>query len=154
MLPFDHEGATLAPRTWVKAGTLEALSVSRYWAKKQGLAATGSYDGYELSPGAATRDDLLRGVKRGVLITRFWYSNFIDAKTLGITALTRDGTFLIEDGAVTQPLRNFRINQSVLAALDAVDAVGDALEASQSAVWRVPALRTHDFLLASASDAV
>ena len=50
-------------------------------------------------------DALVKGVKRGVLVTRFWYSNIIDAKTLSITALTRDGTFLIEDGVVTQPIK-------------------------------------------------
>jgi predicted Zn-dependent protease len=97
---------------------------------------------------------LLKGIKRGVLITRFWYSNLIDAKTLSITALTRDGTFLIEDGVVTQPIKNFRINQSVLAALDAADAVGNVSEVTWSSVWRVPSIRTHDFLLASASDAI
>jgi len=77
---------------------LRELAVGRYWAKTQAMAATGSYEGYELVAGDATPDALLKGVKRGVLITRFWYSNFIDAKTMSVTALTRDGTFLIEDG--------------------------------------------------------
>lgn len=154
MLPFDGEGMALAPRTWVDKGVLKELFVSRFWARKQNAVATGSYDGFEVLPGDATREQLIAGVKRGVLITRFWYSNFIDAKTLGVTALTRDGTFLIEDGAIAAPIKNFRINNSVLAALENVDAVGNTLETPQSAVWRVPALRTNDFLLASTSDAV
>lgn len=154
MLPFDGEGSPLAARTWIDKGVLKDLGCSRFWAKKQGLAATGSYDGYELSAGDTAPDALVKGIKRGVLITRFWYSNLIDAKTLSITALTRDGTFLIEDGVVTQPIKNFRINQSVLAALDAADAVGNVSEVTGSSVWRVPSIRTHDFLLASSSDAI
>jgi predicted Zn-dependent protease len=118
------------------------------------LAPTGAYDGYELAAGDTAPDALVKGIKRGVLITRLWYSNLIDAKTLGITALTRDGTFLIEDGEVTQPIRNFRINQSVLSAFDAADAVGNVSEATLSSLWRAPSIRTHDFLLASASDAI
>ena len=154
MFPFDAEGSALAPRTWIDKGVLKELAVGRYWAKKQGIAPTGAYDGYELAAGDTAPDALLKGVKRGVLITRFWYSNIIDAKTLSITALTRDGTFLIEDGVVTQPIKNFRINQSVLAALDAADAVGSVSEVTFSSMWRVPSIRTHDFLLASSSDAI
>jgi predicted Zn-dependent protease len=154
MFPFDAEGSPLAPRTWIDKGVLKELSVGRYWAQKQGIPSTGAYDGYELAPGDTAPDALVKGVKRGVLITRLWYSNFIDAKTLSITALTRDGTFLIEDGVVTQPIKNFRINQSVLAALDAADAVGNVSEVTWSSVWRVPSIRTHGFLLASASDAI
>jgi predicted Zn-dependent protease len=154
MLPFDAEGSPLAPRTWIDKGVLRELAVGRYWAKKQAIAATGAYEAYELVPGDTPPDALLKGVKRGVLITRFWYSNFIDAKTMSVTALTRDGTFLIEDGMVTQPINNFRINQSVLAALDAADAVGNVSEATFGPALRAPAIRTHDFLLASVSDAI
>ena len=154
MLPFDDEGSALAPRTWIDKGMLKELAVGRYWAKKHGIPSTGAYDGYELAAGDTAPDALVKGVKRGVLITRFWYSNIIDAKTLSITALTRDGTFLIEDGVVTQPIKNFRINQSVLAALDAADAVGNVSEVTSSSMWRVPSIRTHDFLLASSSDAI
>ncbi|MFT3706903.1 MAG: TldD/PmbA family protein [Archangium sp.] len=154
MLPFDAEGLALAPHTWVKQGVLLEPFVTRFWGKKQNLAPTGNPDGFELVAGDAKREQLFAGIKRGVLISRFWYPNYIDEKTLSITALTRDGTFLIEDGQVTQPIKNFRINQSVLAALDAVDAVGDSPESTYYSDVRAPALRTHEFLLASPSDAV
>ncbi len=154
MLPWDGEGLALAPRTWVKAGVLESLAVSRYWAKQKKLEPTGSYTGFELAPGASSRAGLLTGIKRGVLVTRFWYSNVVDPKTLAITALTRDGTFLIEDGVVTTPIKNFRINQSVIDALAKVDAVSSDRESPGSSAWKIPAMRTHQFLLASQSDAV
>lgn len=154
MLPFDGEGLALAPRTWVKAGVLQELRISRFWARKQGLTPTGSYDGCEVLAGDTPRTALLGGVKRGVLITRLWYSNLVDPRTLLITGLTRDGTFLIEDGAIAAPVRNFRINQSVLDALAGVDAVSTERESPGASAWKLPALRTHDFLLASQSDAV
>lgn len=153
MLPFDGEGQVLAPRTWVNKGVLEQLGVSRYWAKQKGLTPTGSYDGFEVSAGEASRADLLKGIKRGVLITRLWYTNIVDPQSLLITGLTRDGTFLIEDGAITTPIHNFRINQSVIDALTKVDALSSDRE-SLTASWKVPALRTHEFLLASQSEAV
>lgn len=154
IMPFDDEGTPLAPRTWVKAGVLEQLGVSRFWGKKQNVPATGRYDGFEVAPGEETRLELLAGIQRGVLITRLWYTSLIDARTLAITGLTRDGTFLIENGAIAGPIRNFRINQSVLDALAKVDAVSSDRESPQASGWKVPAIRTHEFLLASQSEAI
>ena len=89
-----------------------------------------------------------------MLVTRFWYSNVVDPKTLSITALTRDGTFLIEDGVISSPIKNFRINQSVIDALAKVDAVSNDRESPGQSAWKIPAMRTHDFLFASQSDAI
>ncbi len=152
--PYDGEGFPLAARTWIQDGVLKSLEVSRFWAKKQGLQPTGSYDGFEMRPGDATRPQLLSGIKRGVLISRLWYTNLVDPKTMLITGLTRDGTFLIEDGVITAPVKNFRINQSVIDALAKVDAVSLERESPGLASWKFPALRTHEFLLASQSDAI
>ncbi len=154
MMPYDQDGIALAPRTWVKAGVLESLQVGRFWAKEKKLDPTGSYSGFELAPGQSTREELVKGVKRGILVTRFWYSNIVDPKTLAITALTRDGTFLIEDGAITTPIKNFRINHSVIDALAKVDAVSNEQVSPGSSAWKLPALRTHEFNFASQSDAV
>ncbi len=62
----------------------------------------------------------------------------------------RLGNWVTEENRI----KNFRINQSLLTALNAVDAVGNVSEVTGSSVWRVPSIRTHDFLLASASDAI
>lgn len=152
--PFDGEGFPLPERTWVSKGVLASLAVSRFWAKKKGVPPTGAYSGFELLPGTSSRAELIRGVERGVLVTRLWYTNLIDARTLALTGLTRDGTFLIEKGEVTRPVNNFRFNQSVLEALARVDGVSSELSSWGSSEVRVPSLRTHDFLLASKSDAV
>ncbi len=154
MVPYDGDGLPLTPRTWVNAGVLESLAVTRYWAKEKKVEPVGWPGGFELNAGTSSRAQLLSGIKRGVLITRFWYSNMVDAQTLAITALTRDGTFLIEDGVVTAPIKNFRINQSVIEALAKVDALSSDRESPTSSTWKIPALRTHEFLLASQSEAV
>jgi hypothetical protein len=60
---------------------------------------------------------LVAGVTRGVLVSDFWYTRMLDPRTLALTGLTRNGVWLIEDGEVTTPLRNFRFTQSYAQAL-------------------------------------
>jgi predicted Zn-dependent protease len=93
------------------------------------------------------------GVKRGLLVTRFWYVRALDPREASVTGLTRDGLFLIEDGKVTTPVRNFRFNQSLIALLKNCDALTrETWRVSES--WRVPAMRATDFNMASVSEAV
>ena len=73
--------------------------------------------------GTATRDDLIAGTERGVLVTRFWYIRPLDPQTILVTGLTRDGLFLIEKGKVTRPLKNMRWNESPIVAFNNIDAM-------------------------------
>jgi predicted Zn-dependent protease len=132
------------------------LAYTRYWARKQGKPPTGLPDGVTLDGGAATRDELIKGVQRGVLITRFWYLRPIDRQSLMITGLTRDGVYLIENGAITHPVNNFRFNESPVQMLAKCDGLGTTTipTGSENDGVRVPILRTHEFNLASISDAV
>jgi predicted Zn-dependent protease len=152
--PFDDEGFALAPITWVDRGSLSNLSYSRYWAKKQGKAPTGDHSVVHMAGGAAaSQDALVRGVKRGLLITRFWYTRWVDHQSMLVTGLTRDGVFLIEDGQITAPVNNFRFNESPVNMLRNLEAMtSQTVQAPGGA--RVPALRTAEFNLASRSDAV
>jgi PmbA protein len=70
--------------------------------------------------GAAGLDELCAPVEHGVYVTRLWYANVVRPKETLITAVTRDGTFLIEDGRVTRPLRDLRLTDSVLRILSNV----------------------------------
>ncbi|MBA3463010.1 MAG: TldD/PmbA family protein [Deltaproteobacteria bacterium] len=149
--PFDGEGFPRAPTKWLDKGTLTGLTYSRYWAQKQGKQPTGNPDGWILEGGTATREQLIKDVKRGVLITRFWYIRQLDPQTILLTGLTRDGTFLIENGAIAGPVNNFRFNESPVQMLARCDAL-TATVLTEGA--RVPALRTHEFNLASVSEAV
>jgi predicted Zn-dependent protease len=92
---------------------------------------------------------LVAGVERGVLVSDFWYTRVLDPRTLAITGLTRNGVWLIEDGQVTTPLRNFRFTQSYAQALAPgnVRAVGRTASAvpgdtytTTSPRWSCPAL--------------
>lgn len=154
--PFDDEGWPLRRMTWIDRGRLAAFTYSRYWAAKQGKEPTGAPSVFKLAGGATTADELVQGVKHGVLITRFWYTNLVDPQTILVTGLTRDGVFLIENGEITAPVNNFRFNESPLVVLKNADALTrDTAQVPDSGGrMRVPALRTHEFNLASVSEAV
>jgi predicted Zn-dependent protease len=155
--PFDSEGLPLSAHSWISAGRVDKLHVSRYWAKKKGLAATGRHSVYRLSGGqAGSIEDLVKGTKKGLLVTRFWYSRMLEPQTVMVTGLTRDGVFLIEDGKVTSPVANFRYNESPVSVLKNVDAMTHSTSRviASGGVWHVPALRTHEFTMASPSAAV
>jgi PmbA protein len=77
-----------------------------------------------IEPGSASRDELIGGLERGLLVTRFHYTNPVHPKLAIVTGMTRDGTFLVEAGRIVGPVRNLRWTQSFLDALAAVDAVG------------------------------
>ncbi len=151
--PFDGDGLPLAPHTWIDKGKLSELVYGRYWAQKQGKQPTGGASRRELAGGAATFDELVKGVKRGVLITRFWYVRWVDPQSLLVTGLTRDGTFLIEDGQVTAPVNNFRFNESPAVMLKNAEAISKDLARVANGA-RVPAIRTAEFNLASISEAI
>lgn len=153
--PFTDEGLALQPTTWIDKGKVNAFSCSRFWAAKQNKAPTGSPSVWHLHGGAASPDDLLRGVEKGVLITRFWYLRWVDRQSMLVTGLTRDGVFLVEKGAVVAPVNNFRFNESPATMLKNADALGPSVRtASAGAAFRAPPLRTHEFNLASISEAV
>ncbi len=155
--PFDHEGLALRPQAWIEAGRVKDLEVSRYWGQKTGKTPTGDQSVFHLLGGrAAGIDELVRTTKKGLLVTRFWYTRMLEPQSVTITGLTRDGVFLVEDGRITQPVQNFRYNESpvnVLAKVDAMTKETFRVRAYGS-TWRVPALRTHDFTMASVSAAV
>src|SRR6185503_11488213 len=70
--PFDRDVLPIQPAAWIEKGTLRALPYTRFWAKKQGKPATGWPAGWSLDGGKASYDELVKGVARGVLVTRFW----------------------------------------------------------------------------------
>jgi len=151
--PFDDEGVPLDAFVPIDRGVATALTYSRYWAAKQGKTPTGRRETWHLLGGAASdAADLLAGVARGLVITRFFYTRWVDPQSVLITGLTRDGVFLVENGKITRPVNNFRFNESPVTMLKNCDALTKRTWRVGS--WRAPALRTHEFNLASRSDAV
>ena len=147
--PFDPEGLPLRRTSWLERGALQSLYRSRYWAQKTGGTPLGAPRALRLAPGSSTSDELVRGTRRGLLITRLWYLRMLEPRQLLVTGLTRDGVFRIEDGQLVGAVNNFRFNQSPVALLRNVEAVGrDLLRHGE---LLVPALRAAEFNLASVS---
>jgi predicted Zn-dependent protease len=157
--PFAGGGLPIARRTWVENGVLKALTYNRYWADQKKVEPIATPSNFIMSGGDASLDDIVRSVKRGVLITRLWYIRSTNPRTIAYTGVTRDGTFLIENGKVARPVNNFRFNQSIPQMLSSIEAMGRPMRvAGESGSVRnglvVPSLLVRDFELSSVSDAV
>lgn len=158
-LPFDFEGLPRQDVTLIERGVSKNLVYDFKYAKKNQKSSTGNAlpqpntDGplpFNLTflPGNSTLEDMISSTKRGILVTRFHYTNIVDPIKTIITGMTRDGTFLIEDGEITKPIKNMRFTQSILDALNSIDAVGKDLYISGEYFiypTLVPALKINDF---------
>jgi predicted Zn-dependent protease len=92
-----------------------------------GLPAPNSYGPFPLNQvmaaGSASREELIGGLERGLLVTRFHYTNPVHPKLAIVTGMTRDGTFLVEGGRILGPVKNLRFTQSYLEAMAGTVAV-------------------------------
>ena len=155
---------------WIKDGVVANLAYSRYWAQKKGIAedkitpgmgngfgfqrAIGGFEGNPgiiMDGGTASLDELIKSVKRGVLVTRMWYIREVDPQTVLYTGLTRDGTFYVEDGEIKYAIKNFRFNESPVIMLNNIEALGKPMRAN---ACLVPPMVVRDFTFSSLSDAV
>jgi predicted Zn-dependent protease len=158
--PFTGEGLPIRPEVWVENGVLRTLSASRFWASRQDIEAKPSPSNLLMTGGDTSVEEMIGSIRRGVLITRFWYIRGLNPRTISYTGLTRDGTFLIEDGKITRPVNNFRFNQSMVDLLKNVQMLGAPTRvaasenSSVSSPIVVPALKVRRFNLASISDAI
>jgi predicted Zn-dependent protease len=162
-IPFDFEGRPRQRVTLVENGVLKAIVHDRKTAKAAGTASTGhalpqpSHMGpiplnLAVKPGKGTLEDLIRGTGRGILVTQFHYTNMLKPQTVEITGTTRNGTFMIENGKITHPVKNLRFTQGLAEAFAELDAVGG--EASNRLVWgqiSCPPLRLRNFNFSSAT---
>jgi predicted Zn-dependent protease len=155
--PFDEQGLPLTRQMWIENGVLRTLAYSRFWASRQKREPTGSANALKLTGGRPSVDDMIRSTRRGILVTRFWYIRPVDPRTLLLTGLTRDGTFLIENGRIAKPIQNLRFNESPLFMLNNVEMVGRAerIAGTESGGNLVlPALKVREFNFTSISEAV
>jgi predicted Zn-dependent protease len=159
--PFDTEGLPIQRRVWIENGILKNLTYSRYWAQKQGTQPTGGGGGFggggfpggiKMVGGNKSLDELIAGTQRGILVTHFFYIRSLDQRTVMLTGLTRDGTFLIENGKISRSLKNFRWNESPLFMLSKIEDIGRAEPTASGQM--MPSIRAKDFNFTSLSDAV
>ena len=127
-LTFDYEGVPKRRIDLIEAGVPLYPVTDSYWAARGGWLNTGHALpapntfgpmplNLEMLPGESTIDELIGSIERGVYVTRFHYVNVEDPVPVLLTGMTRDGTFLIENGKLTRPLKNLRFTQSMTEAL-------------------------------------
>jgi predicted Zn-dependent protease len=102
-------------------------------------------------PTAFKTQELIKQCERAILVTNFWYIRTVNPTDLTLTGMTRDGTFLVEDGQITSAVRNFRFHESPLRVFKHVDACTEPAEAvtSETGKMLVPAVILRDFHFSS-----
>jgi predicted Zn-dependent protease len=161
--PFDFEGVPKQRVDLIKNGVATGLVYDQLTATRAGRPSTGhglpapNTDGpfavnLFMAPGSVPKAELAKEIKRGIWITRFWYVRVVQPKASVITGMTREGTFLIENGKITRPVKDLRFTESILKALDGTQALSNSTKLQASEYFgasRVPALHLKAFTFTS-----
>jgi predicted Zn-dependent protease len=148
---WNGEGMPLKKTKWIENGVVKNLAYGRYWAKEKGVDAVPFPPNIIMEGGDASLEDLIKGTKKGILVTRLWYIRGVDPQTLLFTGLTRDGTFYIENGKIKHPVKNFRFNESPIIMLNNLETLGQQVRIDGNLI---PYMKVRDFTFTSLSDAV
>ena len=157
---FTAEGLPTRRTAWIENGVVRNLAYDRYWAAQKNVQPTPFIGSLRMTGGATSLDEMIASTKRGILVTRFWYIRPVDPRTILYTGLTRDGTFLVENGRVTRAVKNLRYNYSPIFLLNNIEAMGQPVRVSASEDGSpglavvVPPVKARDFTFTSLSDAV
>src|SRR6056297_3927187 len=148
---WNGAGQPLKKTSWIENGVVKNLAYSRYWAEKQGVDPVPFPSNGIMAGGDESLEDMIKGTKKGILVTRFWYIRGVDPQTLLYTGLTRDGTFYIENGEIKFPVKNFRFNESPIIMLNNLESLGQQVRVNGNLI---PYMKIRDFTFTSLSDAV
>jgi predicted Zn-dependent protease len=161
---FDGEGLPRQTVPLIDHGIAKNVVHDRRTAQKWGCRSTGhalpqpNQQGpiaANLVLAAGDAPDLLAGVDRGILVTQFHYTNMVEPTRLTLTGMTRNGTFLVENGEVTRPVQNLRFTQSLVEALNRVSGIGSTQKLGSALFGGytvVPALRIDGFRFSSRTE--
>jgi predicted Zn-dependent protease len=156
--PFDGEGVCRKALPLVENGVIRNLTYARATAKQMGAEPTGH--GFPLpneygeapmnivfAGGSHSVEQMIASTERGILVTRLWYIREVDPYKKILTGMTRDGTFLVQNGKVAHGIRNFRFNENLIDLLNSVEMLSPAERASgeEAAPMVVPALKVSSF---------
>src|SRR5579883_3520681 len=160
--PFDSEGVPRRKLSLVENGVVREVAYSRQAARLAGVSPTGhgfpvpnEYGEAPMNPviegGSTSLEEMIRSTARGILVTRVWYVREVDPSEKILTGMTRDGTFLIEDGRIARGVRNFRFNVSLLEMLSSVEALSPAVRSSGEEAFDMvaPAMKVSAFPFAA-----
>lgn len=165
-LPFDFEGMPRQRVVLVENGVVKNLVYDTKSAAKDRVATTGhalpqpnAYGGLPLNvlvePGDSSLEEMIKSTKKGLLVTHFHYTNVAERREMVLTGMTRDGTFLIENGRVTRPVKNMRYTESVIKAFNNVEMISrERIYASAffGGGFVVPAMKINRFNFSSETE--
>jgi predicted Zn-dependent protease len=160
---FDYEGMPAERLTLIQRGVAKAVGTNYYRARRlgkrrstgHGLRASTSYECLPLhlfmKGGDSSLERMIRETQRGLLITRFHYTNILDPMKTVLTGMTRDGTFLVENGEVVGPVKNLRYTENVLEAFGRIDGASRRLVLTKGNCV-VPAVRIRQVQFTGATE--
>ena len=162
-MSFDLEGVPKQKVQLINHGVATGLVYDMQTAQRAGRQSTGhglpapNTEGpfavnLFMAPGNTQKAELVSDIKRGIWVTRFWYVRVVQPKASIITGMTREGTFLIENGRITRPVKDLRFTQSILEALNSTLAISRSTKLQISeylGASRVPAVRLKAFTFTS-----
>jgi predicted Zn-dependent protease len=153
--PIGFEGLARRARSWIDKGVVVSFYRDRAYARKTGAEAVAHPRGFRVAGGDTPIEEMIRATKSGLLVTRLWYANMLDPRSLLLTGLTRDGNFVIENGKVVAPARNMRFNASLAAVFANIGALGPSRRAwsafADGAAASAPAMLVEGFPFTSRS---
>jgi predicted Zn-dependent protease len=151
---FGDAGLAIRPTNWVQDGRLLRLAHERWWAEQQGEQADPARTPLFMAGADRGLEDLIAGCRRGLLVKNLWYIRYVDAKSLTLTGMTRDGVFLIEDGRIVRPVKNLRWNESPITFLQNVEALSRAERVGGWVNMKLPGVYSRGFTFTSSTDSI
>ena len=146
-IPFDFEGVPKRRAIFFEEGVVKEVTYDSFTGGREGKDSTGhgliapNSEGpipinLFMKGGESSLEEMVRSVRKGIYVTRFHYTNVVEPMKTVLTGMTRDGTFLIEEGEIKGPIKNLRFTESVLRALSRVSAISkDRRTCSEGTVY-------------------
>ncbi len=164
-VPFDFEGIPKRKVVFFDRGVAKEVTYDSFTGGREGKESTGHGliapntagpipINLFMKAGESSLEEMIRSVRKGIYVTRFHYTNVVEPMNTVITGMTRDGTFLIEEGEIKRPIKNLRFTESILKALSQVTAISrDRKVCSEGTVYSrrfvtgtvVPAIKVEGF---------
>ena len=157
-MPFDYEGVPKKVVPLIEDGIAKGVVYNRYYAARMDSESTGhalppdnTYGPYPkamvVKGGNSSLEEMIQSTRKGVLITHWWYVNFLNPMKTEVTGTSQDGTLLIENGEIISGVEDMRMGQSILEAFLNVEALSSERELcpKYGALMLVPALKINNF---------
>jgi len=162
-VPFDFEGMPKKEVLLIEKGVAKNVVYDRDTARKAKTTSTGHGlpqpnpagpipANLVLHSGESSMEELISSTKKGILVTELHYTNLVEPMALVLTGMTRNGTFLVEDGKISRGIKNMRFTESIVKALSQVELITRDSKYSSAFFgggFVVPALKINDFNFSS-----